>query len=118
MNVLSWIEVSKKALAANLRVLRSVVGQDVILALVVKANAYGHGILGVSEILTKHGADWLCVASLEEAEALRKSGLRKPILIMGYVKRNLLARAIQLRARMFVYDQKTAKLLSKIAKKL
>ncbi|HLC99744.1 MAG TPA: alanine racemase, partial [Patescibacteria group bacterium] len=83
-----------------------------------KANAYGHGIAGVSKILIKNGADWLCVASIEEAEVLRKSGVRKPVLIMGYVKRNYLSRAIQLRARMFIFDQKTVNLLSKKAKKL
>jgi alanine racemase len=50
---------------------------------VVKANAYGHGIVDVSRALEKAGADWLMVGKLEEAVALRDAGVRCPILNFG-----------------------------------
>jgi len=50
---------------------------------VVKANAYGHGIVDVSRALEKAGADWLMVGKLEEAVELRDAGVRCPILNFG-----------------------------------
>jgi alanine racemase len=50
---------------------------------VVKANAYGHGIVDVSRALEKAGADCLMVGKLEEAVALREAGVRCPILNFG-----------------------------------
>ena len=47
---------------------------------VVKADAYGHGLLGVGLSAEKAGADWLGVALLEEAITLRTHGVRIPIL--------------------------------------
>jgi alanine racemase len=50
---------------------------------VVKANAYGHGIVEVSRALEKAGADWLMVGKLEEAITLRETGISRPILNFG-----------------------------------
>lgn len=50
---------------------------------VVKANAYGHGIVDVSRALEKAGADWLMVGKLEEAGVLREAGVRCPVLNFG-----------------------------------
>lgn len=52
---------------------------------VVKANAYGHGIIEVSKYLENNGIDYLCVSSLDEAVLLRKNHIKSPILILGYV---------------------------------
>ena len=50
---------------------------------VVKANAYGHGLIEVSMALEKAGVDWLMVGKLQEAVALRRAGLKCPILNFG-----------------------------------
>lgn len=50
---------------------------------VVKANAYGHGLVEVSEALEKAGVDWLMVGKLAEAIQLRQAGVRCPILNFG-----------------------------------
>ena len=52
---------------------------------VVKANAYGHGIIEISKYLEKNGIAYLCVSSLDEAVLLRNNGITSPILILGYV---------------------------------
>ena len=117
MKNLIWIEVSKNAVINNLKQLREIVGEDVVLSVAVKANAYGHGIKEISRLLVKNGADWLAVNSIEEAEVLRNDGIKKPILIMGFVQKKDLAKVIDLNARVFLYDASTAEELSEIALK-
>ena len=51
---------------------------------VVKADAYGHGALEVSRVALSMGAEYLAVAFLDEALALRREGVRAPILILGF----------------------------------
>jgi alanine racemase len=50
---------------------------------VVKANAYGHGLVEVSRALETAGVDWLMVGKLQEAVALRSAGVKSPILNFG-----------------------------------
>jgi alanine racemase len=52
-------------------------------AAVVKADAYGHGALEVSRVVTAEGARWLAVSSVEEGVTLRRSGIEARILVMG-----------------------------------
>ena len=49
---------------------------------VVKADAYGHGAVEVSRILTAEGAEWLAVSSVPEGVALRRAGIQARILVM------------------------------------
>ena len=66
------------ALASNISYLKSTAGVDLLA--VVKADAYGHGLVEIGLAAEKSGADWLGVALLEEAIALRTHGVRIPIL--------------------------------------
>jgi alanine racemase len=50
---------------------------------VVKADAYGHGSIPIAQALAEAGADWLGVATVEEALELRMAGIRLPILLLG-----------------------------------
>jgi alanine racemase len=80
----SYALVSLEQIARNYRSVRSVVGPGVEAAGVVKADAYGHGALEVSRVLTAEGARWLAVSSVEEGVALRVGGIEEPrILVMG-----------------------------------
>jgi alanine racemase len=80
----SYVLVSRRQIAANYRNVCSVVGPDVEVAGVVKADAYGHGALEVSRVLLAEGARWLAVSSVEEGVTLRAGGLSQPrILVMG-----------------------------------
>ena len=67
----SCVLVSREQIARNFRAVRAVVGPRVEVAAVVKADAYGHGALEVSRIVTAEGARWLAVSSVEEGVALR-----------------------------------------------
>src|SRR5439155_3390729 len=68
----------------NYRNLKAVVGPDVEVAGVVKADAYGHGAAEVSRVLVAEGAHWLAVSSVDEGVNLRCAGLTGVrILVMG-----------------------------------
>ena len=70
------------ALANNIAVFREIVGPKVELSAVVKADGYGHGLKSVARAFQSAGADRLCVASLDEALALRDAGVTLPILVL------------------------------------
>ena len=76
-----WIEVDLAAVAWNFSRLKRHVKVPVMA--VVKANAYGHGLIEVSKSLEKAGADWLMTGKLDEAVALREANVRCPILNFG-----------------------------------
>jgi alanine racemase len=75
-----WTEIDRSALCHNAKIVRERVGSAEMLA-VVKANAYGHGLIGVAETLADE-AQLFGVANLEEAIALRES-VSHPIVILG-----------------------------------
>lgn len=66
------------AIAANIKKLRETSGTD--LMAVVKADAYGHGLVPVAKAAISAGATWLGVALIEEAHSLRAAGIKAPIL--------------------------------------
>ncbi len=49
---------------------------------VVKANAYGHGMIPVAKAALEAGVQGFCVANVDEALALREAGIMEPILIL------------------------------------
>ena len=71
-------EISLSAIKQNFKSIKSRTAADVLA--VVKADAYGHGLIPVSKALEEAGADWFGTALLEEAINLRKAGILKPII--------------------------------------
>src|SRR5262245_9899571 len=79
-----WIEVSRSRLADNFRAVTGLTGPGVEVCPVVKADAYGHGAVEVSRVLTAAGARRLAVSSIEEGVALRDAGIAESrILVMA-----------------------------------
>jgi alanine racemase len=81
----TWAEVDLRAIEYNYRQIKRLVGKDVKVMAVVKANAYGHGTVEVSAVLERCGVDYLGVATTDEAMRLRDHGIKAPILILGSV---------------------------------
>ncbi len=73
-----------QALAYNFSAIKDTVGNAMIMA-IVKANAYGHGIVECSLFLQAQGANYFGVALIEEAIILRNAGVTLPILVLGGV---------------------------------
>ncbi len=81
---LNTIELSVPNLIHNYHYLSNL-EKDILVAPVLKSNAYGHGLIEVAKILDPFHPPFFCVDSLYEAYALHKAGIATPILIMGYV---------------------------------
>jgi len=80
----AWLEIDLGAIAHNTRLVRAHVGSNTRVCAVVKADAYGHGIEPVAQVLDQEGIDHFAVISLDEAMRVRSvSGL--DVLIMGYL---------------------------------
>jgi len=78
----TWVEINRNNLLHNVEQIKKLVGEKVKLMAVVKANAYGHGLIEVAGTISDK-VDWLGVDSLTEALKLREIGVKKPILILG-----------------------------------
>lgn len=77
------VEIDLAAIRHNIRQLRNAILPAASLTAVVKANAYGHGAVKVSEAALDAGADSLAVAIPEEGAELRKAGVSAPIILLG-----------------------------------
>ena len=80
----AWVDVDLDALEHNLaEIRRRLGGSETRVMAVVKADAYGHGAVGVSRALEAAEVDWLGVALLEEGAEVRRAGVQLPILVLG-----------------------------------
>jgi alanine racemase len=109
----SWIEISRSSLLTNINLFRNVINNDSKLYLVVKANAYGHGL---NEIigLTKELIDGYCVDSFEEAIFINNICPEMPILVLGFVVPSSLSELIKRGISFVIYDINIAIYISKL----
>lgn len=91
----AWVEIDLGALEYNVGVVRSLLKPGTQMMAVVKSDGYGHGAIGVSELLVATGADWLGVASVDEGCQLRSAGISIPILILSPAPAWALSTAIE-----------------------
>lgn len=94
----TWIEVDTKALRHNYGVFRKLLNNKTRLMAVVKSNAYGHWLVEFSRLLERSGADWFGVDSIVEARTLRREGIGKPLLILGYTLPECYREAAEIKA--------------------
>lgn len=80
----SWVEINISQLRANYRSFKKIVGEDVRIMTVVKADAYGHGDVQVARMMEEEGCSLFAVSNIDEAIGLRKAGIEGEILILGY----------------------------------
>lgn len=109
----TWLEIDKTAIVHNLAEIKRIIHPRVKIMAVVKANAYGHGLIEVARLAQKAGAEWLGVDSVEEGVILRKADLNLPILVMGYVLKKDLEQATSNNLSFAVYNLETIFELSK-----
>lgn len=68
----------------NLKAIKKYVGYEKEVMVVIKADGYGHGAIPIARQLYEAGIDYIGVATLQEAIALRKYEIKIPIVILGY----------------------------------
>ncbi len=111
----TWIEVDERALVANLNTLRALLAPGARFCAVVKANAYGHGLKEVVQILARNGVDAFAVDALDDGLLLRSLLPSATVLVAGYVVRDRLTDAVRANLSLTVYDRETVRLLEEIA---
>src|SRR5215475_7452548 len=115
--MLSWIELDGSAFLKNVESFRTILPTDTRVMVVVKANAYGHGLPEIAPLAAK-AADWLGVNTIAEAQLVATTGVGKPIAILGYSEIGTAEAIVSNDFRQVVYRHDVAEALSRAAQKL
>ncbi|GAA9869030.1 alanine racemase [Helicobacter pylori] len=113
----SFVEVDTASLRHNFSAVKSIVPKDAHIMAVVKANAYGAGAIKASEIFLQEGANYLGVATLDEALELRSHFPKTPILILGYSPNSNASMLIDNDLSAMIFSLKQAEVFSQMALK-
>jgi len=80
----AWAEINLDNIAYNVRQIKRRIGKMTEIMAVVKADAYGHGVIETVPTLLENGVSRLAVSMLDEAIQLRELGIKVPILVLSY----------------------------------
>jgi alanine racemase len=107
----SWCEIDLAAVRANVASLRRGLSPGALLGVVVKANAYGHGLTLCARAFLAAGVDWLVANSVVEAERLRRAGIEAPLYLCVAVPPAQAIRAARTGVRVVLADPRSAEAL-------
>lgn len=110
----AWLEIDLDIIRQNVKELLRI-SQTEVMA-IVKANGYGHGAAEIAKASVEAGATWCGVARLEEAIALRRTGLNCQILVLGYTSPDRVAEAVNNNVCLTIYDQQIGEAYAEQAK--
>lgn len=108
----TWAEINLRHLVHNFRQVQRRLSPKTRIMVTVKADAYGHGLIPVSKKLASCRVDYLGVASLDEGIALRKAGVKTPVLVMGPILKKDIAPLLRYRLTATVCDEALAHALN------
>ncbi len=109
-------DINLDAFAFNLESIKNNLKEDTKIITVLKADGYGHGALPLAREAVKDPRVWgIAVATVEEAVELRKGGIRKPLLILGYTYEEDYEQIVREEFRPAVFKLSMARKLSQIA---
>ena len=113
-----YASIDMNAVETNFENMRNNLSPGTKMIAVVKADAYGHGAIPIARMMQKKDYIWgFAVATVEEADELRTNGIRKPILILGYVFPEDYETLVKKDIRPAVFTLKMAEELSHAAEK-
>lgn len=111
------VVVDLNAYAENLQYVRCTIPGDCGIMAIVKANAYGHGLLPVARRALTEGVAMLGVAGVDEAVELRDAGITAPILVLMQPALDALPAVVEYNLRVMISDTSTAERLGDLAQK-
>jgi alanine racemase len=114
----TWTEISLDAIHHNVSAFKEHIGNDTKYMAVVKADGYGHGAVEIANEALLAGADYIAVAILDEAVLLRESGIKAPVLVMGYTPPEAIATAIEHDITLTVFTSEAAEAIREQANDL
>ncbi|MDD5432241.1 MAG: alanine racemase [Candidatus Omnitrophica bacterium] len=112
----TWAEVNLGNILHNFKEIKGRVAPNTKIMVTVKADAYGHGLIPVSQKLVSAGVDFLGVASIDEGIKLRESGINLPILILGLILKEDIDPVFEYKLTPSVCDEELAVSLNNFAK--
>lgn len=112
----SFAKINLSAIDHNLREIKKSLAKGVKTLAVVKADAYGHGLVSVSKHIQKD-VDYFAVATVEDALELRENGVEKPVIILSYVSPLQYETVIENDITATMYNVEEAENLSALAEK-
>lgn len=110
----TWAEIDMSALLHNFNIIKALSNGAKIMA-VVKADAYGHSVQDIAPALDTAGADSFAVSNIEEALELRRAGIKKPVLVLGYTPTDMVDTLSHYDISQCVYSSEYAHSLSQKA---
>ncbi len=111
----TWAQINLDALDNNITQIKSVIDPSAKLCAVVKADCYGHGYEYTAQQMQESGADWFAVSNLAEALQMRKAGIDRPVLILGYTPPDKVRELVYNDISQAVYSLSYARALSENA---
>jgi len=108
----TWVEINIDNAMHNIKEIRSFTGAEIIA--VIKADAYGHGVVEIAKAHQRIGVDYFAVACLQEAIELRDAGIKERILILGVTPEQGLPIAAEYNLTQTVFSPEYAKLVSRV----
>lgn len=114
----TWAEISLSNIEYNYKAMKARLNGSTRFLGIVKADAYGHGAFRVARLLEKLDCNYLGVACIDEALALRRNGISLPILVMGYTHPQLTSALVDNNLTQTVYNSELAKAYSDAAEAL
>ena len=111
----AWAEINLNNIAHNVREIKRILNKKTEIMGVVKADAYGHGVMEVTRTLLENGVTHLAVSMLDEAIQLRNHGITVPILILSYTDPKRAREIIKYNVTQTVFSHDLAEALSSAA---
>lgn len=111
------VQINLKTIARNMDKICQMVGGDVAVMAVVKANAYGHGAVSIAPTLIEHGASYLAVATMTEALEIRKAYREYPIFILGHTPDRLLHLVVEENITQTIFSESQARIIAEESRK-
>ena len=109
-------DIDLDAVLFNFESMRANISPDCKITAVIKADGYGHGSVQIAQLMEPYPYMWgFAVAAADEAMRLRMSGIRKPIMLLGYAFEESYAELIRSDVRICVFDYETAEAVSNAA---
>ncbi|MCX7822769.1 MAG: alanine racemase [Syntrophobacterales bacterium] len=99
----NWVEINLGALKRNYTRIKQFVGPHIAVSPVIKAEAYGHGLLQVATALLPLNPPWFAVSKFSEAVLLRDAGISTPILVLSGLLPNEYPEALEMSITPVVY---------------
>ena len=111
------VKVNLDEIAFNMQQIGKLVGPDVAIMPVIKANGYGHGAVKIAPTLLENGAVYLAVATLTEALELKDADESWPVFILGHTPDRLLHHVVERDITQTIFSFEQAKILNDLALK-